>query len=335
MSEINANITVEPYNIDIIMESPNMEIVAEPIILNFSLGGYVAAGGNNGDLQYNVGNSLGGIPTANYINGNLSLGNVANLKILGGTNQYFLQTDGTGNLTWQAGTGNATGNGTVGGANTQIQFNDSANFGGAAGFTFNKVSNVTNLPGNIDVAGNANIIGNILAGNLITSNFYTGTLTTGNQSNITTIGNLTSLNVNGNLFTTGTTTVQQAKEKVTISSNAATGTVNFDVLDQAILYITANASNNFTLNIRGNSTTTLNNVMSNSQSLTIAFLNTNGATPYYANVIQIDSSNITPKYVLNYTPTSGTSTGIDQYIYNIIKTGTNTYTVLGSKIGFL
>ena len=41
----------------------------------------------------------------------------------------------------------ATGNLTVGGANTQIQFNDGSSFGATANLTFNKVTNVLTLQG--------------------------------------------------------------------------------------------------------------------------------------------------------------------------------------------
>jgi hypothetical protein len=81
-----------------------------------------------------------------------TLGNVtvavANLHITGGTNGYVLQTDGTGNLTWTAQTGGG-GNGVPGGANTQVQYNNAGSFGGSASFTFNNVSNVLTVNGNI------------------------------------------------------------------------------------------------------------------------------------------------------------------------------------------
>ena len=41
----------------------------------------------------------------------------------------------------------ATGNASVAGANTQLQFNDSGGFGGSANLTFNKVTNVLTLQG--------------------------------------------------------------------------------------------------------------------------------------------------------------------------------------------
>jgi hypothetical protein len=76
--------------------------------------------------------------------------NINTLTISGGTDGQYLQTDGSGNLSWVSGGG--SGNGEVGGSNTEIQFNDAGNFGGAAGFTFDKTSNVLTVPGNIDVS---------------------------------------------------------------------------------------------------------------------------------------------------------------------------------------
>ena len=70
-----------------------------------------------------------------------------------------------------------------------------------------------------------------------------------------------------------------AAETVTISATAATGTVNFDVSTQSILYYTSNAGpSNWTLNIRGSSSVTLNSIMSTGQSVTITHIVTQGAT---------------------------------------------------------
>jgi hypothetical protein len=90
--------------------------------------------------------SLGNLTSLRVV-GTSNLGNVNNVKVTGGINGYFLQTDGTGNLAWVAGGG--SGNGTVGGSNTQVQFNDGGSFGGSAAFTFNNISNVLTVGGNI------------------------------------------------------------------------------------------------------------------------------------------------------------------------------------------
>jgi len=72
--------------------------------------------------------------------GNVNLGSNSNIKITGGTSGYYLQTDGTGNLSWAAG-GGGGGNGTPGGTDTDVQFNQTGNFAGSANLTFNYSTN--------------------------------------------------------------------------------------------------------------------------------------------------------------------------------------------------
>ena len=132
----------------------------------------------------------------------------------------------------------------------------------------------------------------------------------------------------------GTAKIQQALEKSTISATAATGTVNFDAVTQAVLYYTTSASANWTLNIRGNSSTTLNSVMTTGQSLTIAFLVTQGSTAYYNNALTIDGTSVTPKYQGGTAYTAGNASGIDAYTYTIIKTGSAAFTVLAAQTQF-
>jgi len=90
-----------------------------------------------------------GVATLNglQVSGLSNLGSVGNVIILGGDNGYFLQTDGEGRLTWAPGGNGGGGNGTPGGANTQVQFNNEGNFGGDAGFTYNSVTNVLSISG--------------------------------------------------------------------------------------------------------------------------------------------------------------------------------------------
>jgi hypothetical protein len=326
MSEINANIVVESNNLNITPNNNQLNITPEAIQLNIMTGGGSGTGTSNiGQLLYNNVNIIGGVANTSYANGNLSLGNVANVKISGGTNGYVLQTDGAGNLNWTIQTGGG-GNGAPGGANTQIQYNDNGLFGGTAGFTFNKVSGDTAMPGNLTIGGT--LLGNVsFAFDANYANFA-GDVVNSAQPNITSLGNLTSLNV------AGMTTIQEAKERVTINSSPANASVTFDVLTQAILYKSANATSNFTLNIRGNSTTTLNSIMNNNESLTLTFINSSGATGYYANLIQIDGVAVNPLYPLTTNPNVGTQNGKDIYTFNILKLASNTYTVFGSRIGF-
>ena len=124
------------------------------------------------------------------------------------------------------------------------------------------------------------------------------------------------------------------EERTTISATAATGTINFDASTQGVLYYTSNASANWTLNVRGNSSTTLNSILATGDAITVVFLVTNGATAYYPTVYQIDGSAVTPKWQGGTAPTAGNASSIDAYSLTIIKTASATFTVLASQTKF-
>lgn len=124
-------------------------------------------------------------------------------------------------------------------------------------------------------------------------------------------------------------------EAATVSATAAATTVTYDTMtNKNVLYYTSNATANWTFNVRGNSTTALNTIMDNGQSLTVVFMNTNGTTAYYPTAFQIDGTSVTPKWANGSAPSAGNASSIDVYTYNIIKTATNTYTVLASQSRF-
>lgn len=124
------------------------------------------------------------------------------------------------------------------------------------------------------------------------------------------------------------------KEVATISATAATGTINYDITTQSVLYYTTNASGNFTINFRGSSGTSLDTLMSTGESISVSFLVTNGSTAYYNSAVQIDSSSVTPKWQGGSAPTSGNASSIDAYTYVIFKTGSAAFTVLASVTKF-
>jgi hypothetical protein len=180
------------------------------------------------------GNGGGGGGTATGLNAD-----IANVSISGGSPGYYLQTNGSGTLTWA--TGGGGGSGSPGGSNTQIQFNDAGSFGGNTGFTFNKITGIFTSP---YLAGNGNGLSNIQGANVsgavglatyagtanavaganvsgavtyattanavaganvsgtvssATTATTAGTVTTAAQPNITSVGTLTSLTINGNI----------------------------------------------------------------------------------------------------------------------------------------
>jgi hypothetical protein len=125
-----------------------------------------------------------------------------------------------------------------------------------------------------------------------------------------------------------------ALEGVTVSATAATGTINYDVTTQSVLFYTSNASANWTVNFRASSGTSLNTAMATGESITVVFLVTQGATAYYNNALQIDGSSVTPKYQGGIAWTAGNVSGIDAYSYTIIKTGSAAFTVLAAQTQF-
>jgi hypothetical protein len=81
--------------------------------------------------------------------------------ISGGSNGQVLTTNGSNVLSWTTVSGG--GNGTPGGSNTQVQFNDGNAFGASANFAFDKTTNNLTLGGNVIAQGGvySNIISSI------------------------------------------------------------------------------------------------------------------------------------------------------------------------------
>jgi len=123
-------------------------------------------------------------------------------------------------------------------------------------------------------------------------------------------------------------------EPATVSATAATGTINYDVTTQSVLYYTTNASANWTVNFRGSSGTSLNTLMTTGQMMTVAFLVTQGATAYYNSAVQVDGASVTPKYQGGTAPAAGNASSIDVYTYTIVKTGSAAFTVFASQTKF-
>jgi len=128
--------------------------------------------------------------------------------------------------------------------------------------------------------------------------------------------------------------LNDAAEVATVSATAATGTIAYDITTQSVLYYTSNASANWTVNFRASSGTSLDTLMTTGQSMTVAFLVTQGGTAYYNSAVQVDGSAVTPKWQGGTAPTSGNANSIDAYTYTIIKTGSATFTVFAAQTKF-
>jgi hypothetical protein len=136
------------------------------------------------------------------------------------------------------------------------------------------------------------------------------------------------------LHIVGTTILEEVIEKANITATAMGANANVDILDCAVVYYTANSTANTTLNIRGNTSVTLNSIMSVNQSMTLAFVITNGASAYRVANVQLDAVNTAIKWSGGSAPTA-CSNSTEAYSFTVIKTGAAAqYTLLGSKTQF-
>ena len=125
-----------------------------------------------------------------------------------------------------------------------------------------------------------------------------------------------------------------AIENATVVGSGLSGTLTIDAITQSVLYYTANASANWTVNVRGNSGTTLNSLLSTGQAITVAVFATIGTTGFFNNSFQVDGVTVTPKWQ-NSAPVAGNTSSTDAYTYTIVKTGSATYTVFASLTKFV
>lgn len=120
-------------------------------------------------------------------------------------------------------------------------------------------------------------------------------------------------------------------ERISLSSTAASGTVNIDLLTAGVWFFTSPATANFTLNLRGNATNTLGSLLTVGQAISVSVLNTSGATAFYPLAIQIDGVTAAQRFVGGTPITAGSPSGIDIYSYTVIRTGATAYTVLANQ----
>ena len=137
-----------------------------------------------------------------------------------------------------------------------------------------------------------------------------------------------------NVILQGTTTIQQVFEDMNLSSTSLTGTVDLDILTGTLFYFTEFSSSDWTFNIRGDSSNTLNSILDVGKSVTVTALTTQGGTAYRGNTLTIDGTTVTPKWLLGITPLSSYTNSINIYTYVILKTADSTFTVLGTFTKF-
>lgn len=124
--------------------------------------------------------------------------------------------------------------------------------------------------------------------------------------------------------------VVSPEERLSVTASAPASTQNFDADTYGVLYLTSNTANDWTLNVRGSSGTTINSKLATGDSCTISLLVTNNSTAYKHTALTIDGSAQTVKWSGGTAPSAGNASAVDAYSFTIIKTGSATYTVLGA-----
>jgi hypothetical protein len=162
------------------------------------------------------------------------------------------------------------------------------------------------------------------------TNFFSATTLNFIDGNLTVTGSATA---NTGSFTS-LLTVPEINERATITGTGAGANVNFDTLTQTVLYYSAASTANSTVNIRGNSGTTLNSLMSTGQSTCVALFLTNTSPAYYPSVIRVDGVTVTPLWQGGIAPTGGNTNSVDVYSINVIKVADATFSVFASQTQF-
>jgi hypothetical protein len=162
---------------------------------------------------------------------------------------------------------------------------------------------------------------------------------TGSAPSIAATGDDTNIDFNltpkgiGRVTLNGNGKIQGLAEKVLVNGTF-TSNINIDTNTQAVQLNTATASANFTVNLRGDGSNSLDASMDTGESITVAYINKNNNVTYWNTTVQVDGVTVTPVWQGGSAPTGGNTTSNDVYTYTAIKTGAATFTVLASQTQF-
>ena len=117
--------------------------------------------------------------------------------------------------------------------------------------------------------------------------------------------------------------------------SAMNGAYTADVLSTGmVLNAPTNSTGTFTINLRGDGSTTFNSIMNSGESTVFtAFIGQNN-TSYYLTDFQIDGSSITEEWNGGSAPSAGGASGTDIYTFTILKTANATFSVFANVANF-
>lgn len=121
-------------------------------------------------------------------------------------------------------------------------------------------------------------------------------------------------------------------EKVVYSTGTLNGSPTIDVLSGGVHYFNGASTGNWTLNIRGDASTTFNDVMTTNTIAVVTTISANGGSSGYPTGFQIDGSNVTVEWTQGNAPSArGGTSGYDIYQYSILKYGNSAYRVFANQ----
>ncbi len=178
-----------------------------------------------------------------------------------------------------------------------------------------------------------NIVAGQITGNLIAAQAITGDDL---ADNVIRANNIVARSVSSNTLASNLQiSLTQVFETGNVYTTAIGGNVNIDLQNNTLYFFSSNTTANVTFNLRANTQNTLDSQLSIGQAVTTGILLKQGATRYRANVY-VDGVLQAPFYLGNSAPSFATSQqeSIDAYSINVLKTASNTYTVLVSNSNF-
>jgi len=293
--------------------------------------------GSAGVVKSGIGSTALIVEGDTRITGILTVGS-SSLTLNGNTNQINGVTISSGIITATAIVGNLFGNATGLSGSPNISINNitgtAATFSGnvtvGGTLTYEDVTNIDSIglvtarSGVRITSGGLNVVGVTTS-----TGGFVGNLT-GNASGLSGTPNIS---VGVGTFSGGINLSNLLREDVNIVAGKLSDNTNIDLANGMVHLFTTTETTTSTPNIRYNSTTTLNSVMSIGDTVAVTLITT-AATAAYSSNITIDGNAVTERWLTAAAPTSGGSSGLDVYAFQIIKTASNTYTVLASVSNF-
>ena len=318
------------------------------------------AGTNNGDIQFKSGTTLGGSSNLNFDSSTSTFkitgfpieavsGTSANVKLLGGSASWSGNINGTMLAINTANTyAGDLFNAQIGGTSRfKISYTGAVSIGNS--YTLPITDGTANQVLKTDGAGVVSWSDSVISSAQYNIGYYasagtaltgSSTFTNNTSTRVVSIGHTTAstgfstgalvvtggvgiggtLNIGADLGISGLTTLTFTSEKLNTKTSAGSaGTVTHDLSTGSVFYHSS-ISNNFTANFTNVPTT-------NDRALGATLILAQGVTPYMANILQIDGTAQTIKWVNNTTPT-GTASKVDIVGFSFIRTG-SAWTVLG------